>query len=171
MKGMKLIPEEIIFRRSIPPGLVIIATCALGTAYVAELVFQLKPCDLCLYQRIPYIIIGVLGVAAYLFNSNKFIMRATGTAGMVLLAGSGLAIYHMGVEQHWWISVTSCGAGQLSQELTMGEFQALLQQKPVIACDGIAWSLFGVSMATYNAAVSLIFGLIGLWCANRMRCF
>ena len=168
---MKLIPKEIIFRRSIPPGLMLIAACALGTAYAAELVFQLKPCDLCVYQRIPYIIVGALGVATYLFNNNRFIMLAIGTAGMVLLAGSGLAMYHVGVEQHWWISAASCGTGQLNQVLTMSEFQALLQQKPVIACDGIAWSLFGVSMASYNAAISLFFGLTGLWCANKMRYF
>ena len=92
----------------------------------------------------------------------------TALAGIVLLIGAGLASYHVGVEQHWWVSVASCG-GAPDQALSMKQFQALLQQEPEKACDEVDWTMFGISMATYNVAFSGVLGLGGLWAAIRMR--
>ena len=38
---------------------------------------------------------------------------------------------------------------------TVEELRAQLLAAPVVPCDEVAWSLFGVSMAGYNAVVSL----------------
>jgi disulfide bond formation protein DsbB len=38
-----------------------------------------------------------------------------------------------------------------------------LQKKPVKSCGDIDWTLFGVSMATYNVAASLGFAAASLW--------
>ena len=168
---MNLTLTENGFRRNLPLVLLVIAAVALGSAYIAEFVYDLKPCTLCLYQRIPFAVIGILGVAAYLFNNDKTIILVTFAAGLVLLASSGLALYHVGVEQNWWASATLCGTNAPDYILTMNQFHALLKQKPVIACDDVAWKIFGISMAAYNAGLSLFLGLGVLWIANRMRCF
>ena len=158
-----------IWHRYVPVALLLIAVTALGSAYTAEFAYSLEPCVLCIYQRIPFAVIGFLGVLAYLFKSRRTIMVLTALAGIVLLIGAGLASYHVGVEQHWWASVTSCGDSAPNHALSMNEFQALLQQKPEKACGEVDWAIFGISMASYNAVFSGVLGLGGLWAAIRMR--
>ena len=98
-------------------------------------------------------------------------MLVTFTAGVVLLASSGLALYHVGVEQNWWASAISCGTNTPDNILTMSQFHALLKQKSEVSCDDVVWKFFGISMATYNAGLSLLLGLGALRIANRMRYF
>ena len=159
---------EPIWHRYLPIVLLIIAVTALGSAYTAEFLYSLEPCVLCIYQRIPFAVIGVLGVLAYLFKDRMAMVVLTALAGIVLFIGAGIASYHVGVEQHWWASVASCG-GAPDQALSIKQFQALLQQKPEKACGEVDWTMFGISMATYNAVFSGVLGLGGLWAAIRMR--
>ena len=157
-----------IWHRYLPIVLLMIAVTALGSAYTAEFLYSLEPCVLCIYQRIPFAVIGVLGVLAYLFKDRMARVVLTALAGIVLFIGAGIASYHVGVEQHWWASVASCG-GAPDQALSIKQFQALLQQEPEKACGEVDWTMFGISMATYNVAFSGVLGLGGLWVAIRMR--
>ena len=168
MERMSARLTEPIWHRYVPIVLLLIAFTALGSAYTAELAYSLEPCVLCIYQRIPFAVIGVLGVLAYLLEGRMAMVVLTALAGIVLLIGAGLASYHVGVEQHWWASVASCG-GAPDQALSMKQFQALLQQEPEKACGEVDWTMFGISMATYNAVFSGVLGLGGLWAAIRMR--
>ena len=160
---------EPIWHRYLPIILLIIALTALGSAYTAEFLYSLEPCVLCNYQRIPFAILGVLSLLAFLFEGRVAMTAITALAGVVLLIGAGLASYHVGVEQHWWASVTSCGDSAPNHALSINEFQALLQQKPEKACGEVDWTILGISMASYNAVFSGVLGLGGLWAAIRMR--
>jgi disulfide bond formation protein DsbB len=75
---------------------------------------------------------------------------------------AGLALYHVGVEQHWWAGPASCSGG-LGTVRSVEDLAALLS-KPISipSCDKVAWSLFGVSMAGYNLLACV--GLAG-FCA------
>ena len=168
MRTMNARLTEPIWHRYLPIVLLTIAVTALGSAYTAEFLYSLEPCVLCIYQRIPFAVIGVLGVLAYLFKDRMARVVLTALAGIVLFIGAGIASYHVGVEQHWWASVASCG-GAPDQALSIKQFQALLQQEPEKACDEVDWTMFGISMATYNAVFSGVLGLGGLWAAIRMR--
>ena len=168
MERMSARLTEPIWHRYVPIVLLLIPFTALGSAYTAEFAYSLEPCVLCIYQRIPFAVIGVLGVLAYLFKGRMAMVVLTALAGIVLLIGAGLASYHVGVEQHWWASVASCG-GAPDQALSMKQFQALLQQEQEKACGEVDWTMFGISMATYNVAFSGVLGLGGLWAAIRMR--
>ena len=95
-------------------------------------------------------------------------------SGVVFVIGSGIAFYHVGVEQHWWASAASCGAGggaaggEMPQ--TVDQLRQLLaQSKPAKACDEVDWTLFGLSMATYNVAFSLALALGSFWGALQIR--
>ena len=168
MERMSARLTEPIWYRYVPIVLLLIAFTALGSAYTAEFAYSLESCVLCIYQRIPFAVIGVLGVLAYLFKDRMARVVLTALAGIVLFIGAGIASYHVGVEQHWWASVASCG-GAPDQALSIKQFQALLQQKPEKACGEVDWTMFGISMATYNVAFSGVLGLGGLWAAIRMR--
>ena len=78
---------------------------------------------------------------------------------IALLVSVGLGAFHVGVEQHWWPGTEDCGTAPLSG----GDIDALRQQllaTPVVRCDEVLWSLFGISMAGYNTLLSAGLGLL-----------
>ena len=148
---------------SLPPRLVPLLILgaslgALATAYVAQYGFGLEPCVLCLTQRIPYAVTAVLALIALAVRSSSARVWIVGLSGGLFLIGAGLAFYHVGVEQHWWASVASC-AGKLPLDLSAADLKSGLAMKPPKPCDVVDWSLFGISIAGYNAIFSLALGL------------
>ncbi|MGH6718441.1 MAG: disulfide bond formation protein B, partial [Alphaproteobacteria bacterium] len=82
-----------------------------------------------------------------------------------LVAGAGIAGFHVGVEQHWWTGLNTC-AGQGTAGLSRDALKDQLLATAPARCDEIPWSLAGVSMAGWNGIFSL--GLAaavaaGLW--------
>lgn len=150
--------------RLAPSGLVPLAVLAasgliLGAAYAFQYLGGLAPCELCLYQRYPYwAAIALMAVALAL-------PRRTGTlaarealvylSGLLFLAGAGIALFHVGVEQHWWTGPAACGAPAGAPAATLEDLEARLRATPVVRCDEVPWSLFGISMAGYNGILSL----------------
>ncbi len=153
----------------VPMAILAASVGALATAYTAELAFGLEPCILCLYQRIPYAVAGVLGLLALLLPRGRYRVWAVAGCGAAFIAGAGIAFYHVGVEQHWWMSAASCGGGGGPEPRTVEELRTLLLAKPPKGCDETDWTLFGLSMATYNVAASLALAYGAFWGAQRMR--
>lgn len=139
--------------RLIPLAILAASVGALGTAYLAEVFFGLEPCILCLYQRVPYAITGVLAVLALSARPGPVQAASVGICGVVFTAGAAVAFYHVGVEQNWWAS-PACG-GELATGLSLADMKAALSAPQPKACDEVDWTLFGLSMATYNVAASL----------------
>jgi disulfide bond formation protein DsbB len=149
---IKLLNVRIVFL-----FLIGICTAALLAAFFAEVYLGLEPCRLCIYQRWPFFITAVLGVLGLYFQSNsKIVTGALALSGMTLLINSGIALYHSGVERHWWASaVDGCAV-----PLMGGEKQSILENimsAPTGRCDEIPWAdpLFGLSMANYNVVLCL----------------
>jgi disulfide bond formation protein DsbB len=140
--------------RYLPHLVLVFSAAALGTAYAAEFGFGLEPCPLCLYQRVPYWIAAALGLAALATPAGRLRTTMIAAAGLVFLAGAGIAFYHVGVERHWWASAV-CGT-EIETGLSVEQLAERLMATPPQSCDQINWSLFGISMATYNAAFSLV---------------
>lgn len=154
--------------RYLPFMLLLAAAGPLGTAYTAEFGFGYEPCVLCLYQRIPYGIIAVLGIGALFVTRADMKRHLVLFAGLVFLSGCVIALYHVGVEQHWWTSAAPCGASGVALTTTEDLFAAL-QKKAEKSCGDIDWTLFGVSMATYNVAVSFLCALASFWAWCRLQ--
>lgn len=150
------------------PWLIIAITIfSLSMALSAQFMFQLEPCILCLYQRLPYVATGLLALLALrLTPDSPAIAVIVGLCALAYLAGGGIAIYHVGVEQHWWVS--GC-TGNSAAELTFDQIKAALTAKAEKSCDDVDWTLFGISMATYNVVFSLSVGLIAMIAAHRIR--
>jgi disulfide bond formation protein DsbB len=144
-----------------------LSVAALASAFTAQYGFGLRPCQLCLYQRVPYgvaIFLALLGLGLRLDAKRMAIVVAL--CGVAFVADGGLALYHVGVEQHWWAGPTSCSGG-LGTVHSVEDLAALLS-KPIDipSCDKVAWSLFGISMAGYN-----LLACIGLaaFCAQSVQ--
>jgi disulfide bond formation protein DsbB len=134
-----------------------ISALTLAIVYASQYIGGLEPCELCLYQRWPWwgaLALGLLATLPVLSTNLRALLLAA--AGLALLAGAGLAIYHTGIEQYWWPGPASCGAaGPIP-----GSFEQLqlMMQRRAPSCDQPAWTLFGISMAGYNAILSAIVG-------------
>ena len=172
---MMIDPARVDWRRAVPFAILAASIGALITAYTAELAFGVEPCILCLYQRIPYALAGALAVAALLAPGTRGGARVKVWvvigAAVAFLAGAEIAFYHVGVEQHWWRSVAGCGivAGDPEPE-TVEELRRLLTEaRTAKSCDEVDWTLFGVSMATYNVAASLALAVGSFWGAEKIR--
>ena len=87
-------------------------------------------------------------------------------SALTFLIGSGIAAFHVGVEQHWWAGTSSCSAKPLGV-LSAADIQAALSRPAVIPCDTPQWDLFGITMAGYNVAFSLGLAMLAAWAALR----
>ncbi len=125
-------------------------------AFAFQYLGGMAPCKLCIWQRWPHGL--AFGVALLVLIWPNRWLYLLGT--LIVLFGAGVAFYHTGVEQHWWQGPTTCssqGIGGLSSEELMDQ----IMNAPLVRCDEIPWSMFGLSMAAWNGVASL--GFVGLW--------
>jgi disulfide bond formation protein DsbB len=137
---------------------------ALGFQYLG----RLPPCELCLWQRWPHLaaaIVGILGGGALATGLlGRDLARPLAALTALLVAASGaIAVYHAGVEWHWWLGPSQCTGSAFKLNGTLD------LNAPVVMCDRAAWRLFGLSLAGYNAIISLGGAGIGLMLLARTR--
>lgn len=125
-------------------------------AFAFQYIGGLQPCILCWWQRYPYMATIVLSlVAAAIAPTRPPLARILlGLSVAAFLAGAGIAAFHVGVEQRWWAGTAECGAN-FGPVGSVDELRRRLLAQPVVRCDEVAWSLFGISMAGYNFLLSL----------------
>ena len=138
------------------------AVLALAGALTAEHVFGLEPCILCLYERVPWVVAGLLS-ACWL---GVPLARRSPMPGVLLVtaafsAGAFLASYHVGVEQGWW-AFQGC-TGELPGPLQLADLMEGLDRPVRPSCNVVQWTLFGVSFAGYNALASLFMMGLGMF--------
>ena len=128
---------------------------ALLFALIMQFGFGLEPCVLCLWQRVPYCVAGVLALAAWLWKPyGRQAVFLLALAAAAYLVGMGLAVFHSGVELHWWEGTAGCAVQPLNGGSPADLREALLHTA-MPHCDHIAWTFLGLSMANYNIALSL----------------
>ncbi len=130
----------------------------LGGALAFEYLGGLPPCEMCLWQR--WALAAALALAL-LGWATDYARAVLALAALAVLGGAGIAVFHVGVEQHWWQGITKCAAtlSSGSNADVMGQILA----QPLVRCDAIPWSLFGISMAGWNVVVSTLIGGTALW--------
>lgn len=143
-----------------------ISAAALGMAYIAQYGFELHPCVLCLYQRVPFWSIIGLGVIGALWN--KYPRAFLGMISALFAANTVIAFYHTGVEQKWWRSfLEGCSTPDLSGSID--DLMARINAAPVTTCDAIPWAdpVFGLSMANWNVPFCGVLALLAAYCAIK----
>ena len=134
----------------------------LGGALLFQYVGGLAPCEMCVWQRWPHVAALALGLVAWAIRSNRAVVAL---AALAVLVSAGLAVFHVGVEQQWWQGVTACSASLASG--SQADILASIMNTPLVRCDAVAWSLFGISMAGWNAVLSFGIGGGALWLLGR----
>ncbi len=136
----------------------------LGGALAFQHIGHLAPCEMCMWQRWPHVAALSLALLAWLLRFDR---RLLAVAAVSVLVGAGIGAFHAGVEWHLWAGPPACTAAPLSGSIT--DITAMVLATPLIRCDAAAWTLFGVSMAGYNALLSTLIGGASLWLITRHR--
>ena len=147
-------------------ALIAISGAALLTAFLFEHIAGLAPCELCWYQRYAHMAALAIALSVLYFNRQASISAPLLTAAaVVILIGAAVAGYQVGVEQSWWES--SCATPIVGD--TIEELRASLLEAPMVRCDELAWSLWHISMAGWNALLSLALATGALYAAFIME--
>lgn len=118
----------------------------LGGALLSQYVGGLYPCEMCYWQRWPHAAAILLALGAFL---RPAIARPLVRLAALAIAVSGaIGVFHAGVELGWWEGVTHCTA-------TGGASLEDILNVPLVRCDQVQWDFLGISMAGWNAILSL----------------
>lgn len=124
---------------------------ALGSQYIGGL----YPCELCLEQRLAYYWgLPLLGAILILWNRLPLTVwyLGMGLATAIFVWGTYMGTYHAGVEWGFWPGPTACTGTGLGVDFNQ---LSDINAARVVPCDKVQWTLFGISLAGYNALISL----------------
>jgi disulfide bond formation protein DsbB len=168
---MTAITTSTIRARPVASAAIVIAVVGAVTilgAWYFQYGLGLKPCPLCLEQRYPYYFAIPLAVMValgdYVGASRKVLIGALAAIALGMLWNAGLGVFHSGVEWKWWPGPQEC-SGALDNLNSAGGLLKQLQSITVVRCDEAAWRFLGLSLAGYNALISLALAAIAAWAA------
>ncbi len=154
--------------RALPAFASLASAGALATAYGSQYLGGLQPCILCLYQRVPFwlvLVLGAVGAVLAARGRRDAARWLVVICGLAFLAGAGIAFFHVGVEQHWWAGTDTCAA-PIMAAASLEELRAQLAAAPIVRCDDIPFELFGISFAGFNVMASLALAALCGWGAG-----
>lgn len=124
--------------------------------------FGYAPCELCLLQRWPHAAAILIGIIALLTGWRNLAWAGA----LAALATAAVGLYHTGVERGFWIGPTACSSSPV-EGLSAEELMSQILTAPLVRCNEVSWSLFSLSMASWNAVLSL--GLVLIWVMAARR--
>jgi len=130
-----------------------ISLISIISAFFIEYALGHQPCNLCLIQRIPYVLSIILIILNYFHRKNeKFIILL-----LILIFSFSLLIsfYHFSIEQGLIEESAVCGLKNTSNIISKEELLKQLQVK-TISCKDVTFRIFGFSLTTFNIIISLI---------------
>ena len=130
---------------------------SLIAAYFIQYVLGHQPCNLCLIERIPYIIsIIIISICLFL---KKFEKLSLIILSLIFCSATLLAFYHFGIEQEFIKESVVCDLYVTSTDLSKETVLNQLKVMPM-SCKDVTFKILGLSLATFNIFISLILGVI-----------
>ena len=131
----------------------LISFIALVSAYFIEYILGHQPCNLCLYERIPYFLAILIVLINYKYNKlEKYLVLLL---AIIFLIATILSLYHLGIEQGFIQESLLCDLEKGTNILDKDEILKQLQQKN-ISCKDVTFKIFGLSLTNYNIIISLL---------------
>jgi disulfide bond formation protein DsbB len=130
--------------------------------------FQLAgyaPCELCLKQRIPYYIgipvalLTLFVASRHRLGSHRAARLGLAALTLIFIASALFGAYHAGVEWGFWPGPADC-TGTLEKAGSMNDFMKQLQSTKVVRCDAVALRILGLSLAGWNAVLSVVMAIV-----------
>ena len=144
-------------KKIILKSLIFLSFLTLSFAYFVEFILGHEPCSLCKIERIPYIGSIILGSLLLFINRREKMILV-----MILLLfvfGSVISLYHIGIEQSIFSESFLCELGINNNIQNPNELLKTLEKTP-ISCKDVTFKIFGLSLATFNAVLSIVISYI-----------
>jgi disulfide bond formation protein DsbB len=123
---------------------------ALGSQYFGGL----HPCEMCYWQRWPHGAAIVLALLSFTAPADSPRSRALVLlAALAIAISGGIGVYHAGVEAKIFEGFTQCTA--LPRTTSAAELLKEITHAPLVRCDEVQFRFLGISMAGWNAILSL----------------
>ena len=146
-------------------AIAVVAAATIAGAWFFQLVLDIAPCPMCLEQRYAYYAIiplaVLIAIAAARGAPRAVLLLALALIVLAALGNAAFGAYHAGVEWKFWQGPTSCTGATLN--LGGGSLLDQLDKVKVVPCDVVQWRFLGISLAGYNALISLLMAALAAW--------
>ena len=140
-------------KKNLFTAIFLISFIALISAYFIDYVLGHQPCNLCVYERIPYFLAILIVLINYKYNKlEKYLILSL---AIIFLIATILSLYHLGIEQGFIQESLLCDLEKRANILDKDEILKQLQQKS-ISCKDVTFKVFGLSLTNYNIIISLL---------------
>ena len=138
-------------------SLIFLSFIALSFAYFVEFILGHEPCNLCKIERIPYI--GSIIIISFLIFTNRWERILLSMTLLLFIFGAVTSVYHVGIEQGVFSESLLCELG-LNTNIQNPEDLLKSLEKAPISCKDVTFKIFGLSLATFNAFLSIVISYI-----------
>ena len=144
--------------------IILLCVTSIFYAFFVEFFLGYKPCILCKYQRVPYILGLIVALFGFFKSSNTRIIIYIFSIFLLSMTLSG---YHVGIEQELYQSIFNCSDNNLGV-LEKGK---LLESLKVINpdCRNVNFAVFGVSLATINFVLSFVISSVSYYLYSNAK--
>ena len=128
-------------------------------AYFIQYVLGHQPCNLCLIERIPYILTIIIITLILIFKKFEkvFLLLLT----LIFVAATLISFYHFGIEQGFIKESLVCDLESQTNSFTKEDLLKELKTK-TISCKDVTFKIIGLSLTSINIIISLILSVITL---------
>ena len=134
-------------------GILVFSILSLSIAYFIQYVLGHNPCNLCIIERIPYIVAIIL--ISLIFIINKYERIISSTILLFFMFGAVISFYHFGIEQGFFNESLICKLSN-NEPFNKEELLNQLKKAQIVSCKDVTFRLLGLSLATINTIISLI---------------
>ena len=137
---------------------------ALISAFFIEYILGHQPCNLCLIERIPYVLSIMIIMGIFLIKKNqKFLVVLL---ILTFIFSFAISFYHFGIEQGFFQESSVCGVKSLTESITKEDLLKELSKK-TISCKDVTFRILGLSLTSINIIISLLFIITFIKIFNR----
>ena len=130
---------------------------ALLAAYFIQYIAGHQPCNLCLIERIPYILTIIILILNFKFKKYEKIYLAL--LSVIFVSATLISFYHFSIEQGFIKESLVCDLSGQANSLTVKDLLKELNEK-IISCKDVTFKILGLSLATINTIISLMLSII-----------
>ena len=137
--------------------ILLISLISIISAFFIEYILGHQPCNLCLIERIPYVLSITLIISNYIFKTNEKIVILL--LIITFTFSSIVSFYHFGIEQDFFEESPVCTLNNVSEIISKEEILKQLQEI-YISCKDVTFRVFGLSLTSINMFLSLILTIL-----------
>ena len=130
---------------------------ALLSAYFIQYILDHEPCNLCLIERIPYILAIIIITVSFIFTKHEKIYIFF--LSLIFIFATLISFYHFGIEQGFIKESLVCDLNDQNNSLTVEDLLKELKKK-TISCKNVTFKILGLSLASINTIISMLLSII-----------